>query len=105
MKKSEKSLSKTNRRKSRRISGKSFDKIFVHKPDCEWPYKHTKAEFEAFHCNKLVWEYKIDHYTHKTDYQMYENYLKSFGSSFGIGMLAYGFMRQIRISDMDEDTV
>ena len=91
MRKAEQKVNKTIRRKSRLDSSKSFDTIFVHKPDCEWPYKHTKAEFEAFHCNKLVWEYSTDHYTHRSNYQMYEHYLKSVGASAGIGMLAYGF--------------
>ena len=76
------------------------DKIFKHDPTCEWPYKYTKTEFEAFHRNKRVWEHHIDYYTIDGDYQRYEYYSKSLGSAEGIKKLA-NFTGGLDIETMD----
>ena len=76
------------------------DQIFKHKDSCEWPYKYTKTEFEAFHCNKRVWEHQIDHYTIQGDYQRYEYYADSLGNAEGIKKLA-AFTGDLDITTMD----
>ena len=60
------------------------DPIFKHKEGCEWQFKYTKAEFQAFHRNKRVWEHRIDYYTINSNYQRYKYYSKSLGNAAGI---------------------
>ena len=76
------------------------DEIFKHKPGCEWPYKYTRAEFEAFHYNKRVWEHKVDYYTINSDYQRYEYLAESLGNAAGIGKLA-GFSSKLDVESLD----
>ena len=76
------------------------DEIFKHKPGCEWPYKYTRAEFEAFHYNKRVWEHQVDYYTINSDYQRYEYLAESLGNAAGIGKLA-GFSSKLDVESLD----
>ena len=78
------------------------DAAFKHEPSCEWPYKYTRAEFEAFHYNKRTWEHKIDYYTIQKDnpYQKYEYLANSLGNAAGIGKLA-GFSSQLDVESLD----
>ena len=78
------------------------DAAFKHHPDCQWPYKYTRAEFEAFHLNKRTWEHKIDYYTIQKDnpYQKYEYLAASLGNAAGIGKLA-GFSSQLDVESLD----
>ena len=78
------------------------DAAFKHEPSCEWPYKYTRAEFEAFHYNKRTWEHKIDYYTIQKDnpYQKYEYLAASLGNAAGIGKLA-GFSSQLDVESLD----
>ena len=76
------------------------DETFKHNPGCQWPYKYTRAEFEAFHSNKRVWEHQVDYYTINSDYQKYEYYSRSLGNAAGIGKLS-GFTGELDIESMD----
>ena len=61
-----------------RFEGKKIcDQRFKHKEGCEWQFKYTKAEFQAFHRNKRVWEHISDYYTIDSNYPgMGENLYK-----------------------------
>ena len=63
---------------------KICDQRFKHKEGCEWQFKYTQAEFQAFHRNKRVWEHIIDYYTINSNYQRYKYYSDSLGNAAGI---------------------